>query len=209
MKKRSWAVFLPVFLLAISSVGWAQENSKFSLAPGAGVSLPLGNFADAYNLGFNLGATLNVNLAGNFYLFGDLRYSFFSPDTKGWGYPANATISGGQESIFSIFAGGKYLFPMQGKVKVYGLAGLGLCMVSTSDLTADYTIVTSWYKATVHEEISFNNSAADFGLLFGGGLVYKLKPHLDLFGEIRFVNIFTEGESTQMMPIIIGVLIRL
>jgi opacity protein-like surface antigen len=207
--RKSIGLLLALALWAgISGPAWAQGDSKFSLAPGAGIALPVGGFGDAYNMGLHVGAGVDVNLAKNFYLFGDLRYLFFSPDIAGWDFPSSAKISGGQSGIFSIFTGGKYLAPMSGKLKIYGLAGLGLCFLSTSDLTADYTIVTPWSTTTVHATFMFDSETA-FGLLFGGGLVYELKPSLGLFAEIRFVNIFTESESTQILPLVVGAVIRL
>jgi opacity protein-like surface antigen len=209
MKKIWWGVLSVLLLSVVCQWGWAQDTSKFNLAVGTGIALPIGEFADVYNLGFHIGGTFDVKVAKNILLFGDLRYSSFSAGTEGWGFPSNATIKGGTFMPFSIFAGAKYIFlPPPSKINVYGCAGIGLCMLSTSDLTAHYIIHTTWYTADVTSTTQFK-SETDFALLFGGGAVYQLSPKLGLFGEIRYVSIFSEGESTQFIPIILGVLIRL
>jgi opacity protein-like surface antigen len=207
MKKIIAVVFALALVMAGSTAASAQDASKFSLAPGAGISLPLGDFGDLYNLGFNAGLEADYSVAKDFYLFADVRGNFFSLDITGFGLPKTAKVSGGAESIVTIFVGGKYVFPMPGSVKIYALGGAGLCALSTSDLKADYTVTYWWGTEHIQATYTFD-SETDMGITFGMGALYNLKPNLNLFVEFRFVDIFTKGSATQFFPVVAGVSVR-
>jgi hypothetical protein len=51
------------------------------------------------------------------------------------------------------------------------------------------------------------DSATDFGINAGAGFTVPLgQGRTRLFGEARFHNLFTEGESTNLLPITVGVM---
>lgn len=208
MKKIIAVVFALALVLAGTTAASAQEDSKFSLAPSAGLSLPLGDFGDLFNLGFNAGIEADFNVAKDFYVFADVRGNFFSLDIEGFGLPDSAKVSGGTESIVAIFVGGKYVFPMPGNVKIYALGGAGLCALSTADITADYTLTYWWGTEHIHETYSFEGET-DMGIMFGMGAVFGLRPNMNVFAEFRFVDIFTEGSATQYFPVMVGVSFKL
>ena len=209
MKKYALFILVGFFVVALMTAQAQTTGEKFRLDLTAGPALPTGDFADGYGIGFHVGATFNLPLKGGFVIFGEGRYQSFALDISEWGsYPGNVTSSGGTYGAFSLVAGGKYFFPMQSKIKIYGLAGLGLFMQSVGDLTVHYTISTAWYTASVTETWSFD-SQTDIGVLFGLGMNYPMSPKLSLVGELRLVVIFTEGDSTMFIPLLVGVVIHL
>lgn len=208
MKKAAIVIFIGIFVISASTVFTQTTGPKISINLTGGPALPSGELNDGWSLGFHGGVTLDLSLKGGFTLFADGHYNSFMFDIDDWGLPANATFSGGTFGVFSLTAGGKYFFPMQSNIKVYGMAGLGLFMQSISDVTVRYRIITSWYTADVTSTWS-TDSATDFGVLFGFGMHYPMSPKLSLVGEFRMVVIFTEEESTVFIPLVIGVVLYL
>jgi hypothetical protein len=179
--------------LALSAEGGAQMRGVV----GAGLAVPVGDFADENGTGAQAGGgtalvgvewlpegrRFGLRLDGAYNRFctavcdeaqGDLdvRFRFL-----------NANLSGMVE------------FPMGGEnnLRPYALAGVGL-----------YN-----YKLEGDDvPTGLDESETDFGLNGGLGLTYLL-GRVGLFAEGRFHNVFTSEEDVQYIPILVGARITL
>ncbi len=48
------------------------------------------------------------------------------------------------------------------------------------------------------------DSTTKFGMHFGAGTEYKINKNIGIFGEFKFIIIFTEGSSTSVFPLMFG-----
>jgi len=184
--------------ICLTSGSWAG----FGLGPHAGVtfsSFPK-QISDFYGTGFGfgahgelgilpfLGARLNVDY-----------WSFSSDKTKllnalAPSNPGIMDVTGLNISTISIYVDGKGKIPL-GAVSPYGLLGIGMNFTSTSTL-----------KGTINgQEVSGADveGSTDFGMNFGAGADFAVGM-ITIFGEVRYVLIFSSGESTGHIPIVFG-----
>jgi opacity protein-like surface antigen len=188
-------------LLTATSFG----QMKFGVGPHFGISFssfpkPLN---EVYGTGFNFGAQGEMELMKHVGIRLGLDYGMFSSDKSKFNYTDNngqaipsSDISGLNIGMFSITASGLGKLPLKGGVTPYGILGFGLHISSVGDLVVkaggqDYTTIQG-------------SSTTKFGMHFGAGTEYKINKNIGLFGEFKFMLIFTEGSSTTVMPLMFG-----
>lgn len=201
MKKALTLVFF-VFLAAVISLP-AQDApaSKVVLGVSGGVAMPLNTgLSDNYGSAFHIGATLNIVLKPNLWLFFDARVHSMGIKSGAYDFPDNATLSGGGASILSVIGGAKYFLTTSGPVHFYVFAGVGLNSESYKDVTGQWTVVTPYYTQTISRTESFD-SAAGFGILAGPGVSFALGPKFSIFAELRYAS---DIGKTMYLPILIG-----
>ncbi len=161
-----------------------------------GVTLPMGDFADAFNLGFRGAGTIGWQLAGMPLGFDlDVAYDRVSGDEVGIFEFDDADIVSGTANV-------RYDFPSEGSVGFYLLGGGGIYRFS-GGVSADFSSATDQglrLGGTVDEE----ESSTDFGVRFGGGLIFG-RGNTRFFVEAAYNTVFTEGSNTNFLPIVIGV----
>jgi opacity protein-like surface antigen len=199
MRKISMLVLACVFVL---SAGTTYGQMKFGVGPHVGISFS--SFpkpaSDYYGMGFNFGAQGEMELMKNVGIRLGLDYGLFSSDKSkftdagGQAIPSS-DISGGNVGMFGITASGLGKLPLQGGVTPYGILGFGLYISGTSDLVA---------KVGGQTYTSKFESTTKFGMHFGAGTEYKINKHIGIFGEFKFIIIFTEGSSTSVFPLMFG-----
>lgn len=157
----------------------AQSTDKLvSIGVSGGLSLPLGDFADRVNSGYNVTGHVHVNPAAlkAFRLRADVSFdqwdsNFTNLLTRSLGLMGNV--------VFEVPSAAS------ARVKPYVLGGLG-----------------------VHNgRFVVNDRAVDdsnFGLQAGGGLTIQLSGFAS-FAEAKFVNVFGDGSSQRFVPITFGV----
>jgi len=187
-------------LLLIACVGSAQI--KFGAGPQLGMSFssapkPLDK---VYGFGFGFGAHGDVMFNKYFTARLSFDYHMFSADeaelasfvksnfTDQNGQPLeNVAVSGGGAGMIGIMASGIGKLPLGGSVTPYATVGLGYGSVSTSDLK----ITVGGGGGTVPID-----SQSGFSLLFGAGTEFAVSKTVTIYGEIKYVLIFT-GEETN------------
>jgi opacity protein-like surface antigen len=201
MRRSFIVVAACLFLLT----GTSLAQMKFAVGPHVGVSFssfpkPLN---EVYGTGFNFGAQGEMELMKHIGIRLGLDYGMFSSDKSKFGYTdgngqpiPSSNISGLNVGMFSITASGLGKLPLQGGVTPYGILGFGLHISSVSDLLVkvngqDYTTIKA-------------ESTTKFGMHFGAGTEYKINKNIGIFGEFKFMLIFTEGSSTTVMPLMFG-----
>ena len=202
MRKAIMVVVACLFLLSGTSIA----QMKFGVGPHVGISFssfpkPLN---EVYGTGFNFGAQGEMELMKYVGVRLGLDYGMFSSDKSKFGFFNQGTgqpipssdISGLNVGMFSITASGLGKLPLKGGVTPYGILGFGLHIMSVGDLNV---------KVNGQDElVQKGDTTTKFGMHFGAGTEYKINKNIGIFGEFKFMLIFTEGSSTTVMPLMFG-----
>ncbi len=202
----------PVILALALSASIGKAELTFGVGPHLGVSFssfqkPADEF---YGTGFLFGAHgdvmilpfLTTRLSLDYSIFSsdkdklksDLFLPFFQMQQPGID-PAAISVEGANVSIFSVYVDGKGRIATGGPVTPYGLLGLGLNFVSTSEGTG---FNQGQAAATLP-----SSSSTDFGLNFGAGAEFLLNPVI-LYMEFKYGLVFTSPSSGGTIPIVVG-----
>lgn len=196
-----------VFLLLICSLE-ARSEVKFGGGGHAGFSLssfPQG-VSDFYSTGFLFGAHGDLGIMKYIGLRLNLDYSIYgsnkdklvqaivaaNPNAQG------ATVSGLNASAFSITVNGLGKIPTGSSVTPYGILGLGIHILSISDGKIEVGGQSFDLKTGL-------GSQTKFGINFGAGAEYAMSSAVKLYFDFKYVLIFTEGSSTGLIPLTVGV----
>lgn len=182
MQRTLRACALIAALAAPAALAAQSADKPVSFGVSGGLSLPMGDFGDARNTGYNLTGHVYLKPASltAVRLRGDVGYDRWDVD----GFDAST------RSI-ALAANAVYDFPAQSTsiVRPYVLGGLGLFSLKTSATSSGIT----------------NRSGdTNLGLQVGGGLSFQLSG-FSTFAEAKLVNVFTDGESTRYIPVTFGV----
>ncbi len=164
----------------------SQYPIGFGIA--AGLNIPVGSIGDGASTGWNLQGFVDwTSRTQPFGLRGDISYGVLSGKSF-------QTVDFNDLKLFSITGDGVWMIhPAPGsesRTTPYVLAGVGLYHASqTGDIAGQ----------------SVDNGSTNFGINFGGGLLYKLAG-FSAFGEIRYHNVFSgaDGGSAKYVPIVVG-----
>ncbi|MFC2134156.1 outer membrane beta-barrel protein [Bacteroidota bacterium] len=145
-------------LVCFASVSEAQKKKMF-ISGGAEISLPQGDFGDAFSMGFGATAAFELVFSPQLHGIATAGYLMWSPDNE----PANTDIS---FSSIPILGGVKYYFDKKGGFYVLGQAGF---YMSSSTIEVGGVEV-------------FDDSGSDFAVRAGGGYEMPLgkKAVLDI-----------------------------
>lgn len=177
-------------LAAGAATAQAQAVNPVSFGVSAGASLPLGDFGDVANTGFNVDGLVTLRVPTSPVAFrGEVGYQRFGLKGDFDGASANARIwSGVANLVLGIPAGPTAV------ASPYLIGGVGYYNVGGgSRFERGGTTVTVE-----------NESENRFGLNGGIGLDLPLSG-LSTFAEVRFTSIFTEGGNTNIVPIKFGI----
>ncbi|HET7549675.1 MAG TPA: hypothetical protein VFK04_00180 [Gemmatimonadaceae bacterium] len=162
----------------------------------AGLLVPTGDISDFQSTGWNLQGFVDwTSRTQPFGLRGDISYGGLSGKTISAG---GTSFEASDLHLFSITGDGVWMIhPSQGstsRTTPYLLAGIGLYHSSFE----------------VSGASSADNSRTNFGINFGGGVLYRLSG-FSAFGEIRYHNVFSgsegsngESSSAHYIPIMVG-----
>lgn len=165
-----------VLVVAVSSAAQAQKMasmSKFGLS--AGIALPMGDFGDIADLGFDVGGHWQTGLGEKVMLRINADLSRYGLN----GVDGSATLLGGMANI---------VLPLhtQSAFKPYLLGGVGI------------------YNTKIDITGLGNASSSDLAINVGAGYDFMMGSK-KLFTEIRYVSIQTDGSSLTTLPIVIGI----
>lgn len=181
---RTLRLFAFVAAFATPAMLSAQGTSDKPLSVGVsgGLSLPMGDFGDGVDAGFDVAGHVYLKPAAlkAFGLRGDVSFDK-------WNAKASSSVS----------------------MRSLGLVGNAVIDVSTSGMMKPYVLggiglfnSKSTYKLGATQGSSEGNT--DLGIQVGGGLKFQLSG-FSTFLEAKFVNVFSEGSSTNWLPITFGI----
>ncbi len=165
-----------------------QSEYPIGFGLSAGLLIPVGSIGDGASTGWNLNGFVDwTSRTQPFGLRADVSYGVMSGKTI-------QTIDFSDLKLFSITGDGVWMIhPAQGsesRTTPYLLAGVGL-------YHASQTVDNAGQSA--------DNGSTNFGINFGGGILYKLAG-FSAFGEVRYHNVFSgsDGGSAKYVPIMVG-----
>ena len=202
-------IIFNIFLLLVTAVNvFAQEPNKVELYGNSGISFPAGpdEFSDYWKMGFNLGGGIGYPLTPNFVLIGYFDFNSFKFDDdaflEDYGLGGSGlSVSGGEASVITLSGNLKInLQTSSSQARPYLIGGIGLFKLSVSDMTI-YDRFGGFAKTEGDSETAFS-------VLLGAGIDFAVGERMDLFFEGKYAIGFTEDESTQVLPIKLGLKFR-
>jgi hypothetical protein len=203
MKKIS----LLVLALCIVSV---ISNAQVSFGGGAQAGIAFSSFpkgiSDYYGMGFGFGGHGDLNFGKYFTGRLNVDYSMFSSDkdklksqlAQANNVQASALdLSGLNISDFGIMLNGLGKLPTGTMVTPYAIVGVGIHIMNISDGKVTY----QGQEFPVQTGLG---SQTKFGLNFGAGSEFSLGM-AKLYFDVKYVIIFTEGNSSGIIPLTFGV----
>lgn len=166
-----------VLVVAVSSSANAQAASASRFGVNGGVSLPLGDFADGAGLGFHIGGHFQAPINDKLHFRANLDLGRYGGEDDF-----------GVDNVMIMGAVANLVLPIntESALKPYVFGGLGFY---------------NWKIETVGGG-SFDDSDLAFNI--GAGYDFKWGTK-SMFTELRYLSILSEGESTNMLPIVIGI----
>ena len=184
MQKIFGAVAGLTLAVALATPAHAQDAAStraFTIGIAGGITMPMGDFGDAFDTGYNvmgsLGfrpATLPVGFSFDV-AYHSLGFADGDDEIPGAEDIGDARILSGTGNVVLNFT-------TAGGIRPYLIGGVGL-----------YNFDTEAGEGTT-----------DFGLNAGGGLNFALSG-FSTFLETRYHSVFTEEDNTNFLPIVFGI----
>jgi hypothetical protein len=180
-RSRAISAALVLALAVFASPSHAQRRASFGIA--AGAALPTDDLGDIVSAGFNLTGTVNVTGTPTMPIG-------FRIDGM-WNQMSENDNSGVEARILSLNGNLVVNFANQSSVTPYVIGGLGIYNTNFDiERVRDFD----------------DDSSTDVGLNGGFGLRFGLSG-LSTFAELRFHNVFTDGDGNlRFIPITFGIL---
>lgn len=173
--KKVLVVLIALFCL----VGMTNAQSKIGVSVQGGIGLPMGDFGDAYDMGFGGFATGTYTLNPNLDIIATVGYFTYN----------NKVIDDATFSAIPILGGVRYYF---GKDKfrpyVTGMAGIYSCKAKMTIFGFDVSATSS-----------------DFGFAAGGGFLLELGKKMDLDVTATYNSISADGATNSWLTVGAGV----
>jgi hypothetical protein len=181
IKMNRFAKYVAVAALMMTPAMVSAQSSAVGFGLSGGLSVPTGDFGDAVDAGYSIAGHvfLKPSSMKSLRFRGDVSFDRYS-------YKGN-----GDGNFRSLGFVGNALLDLasSGGVKPYVLGGLGAFNGKASTSVGSVNVSTS---------------STDVGIQLGGGLNFQLSG-FSTFLEAKYVNVFTENNSTGYIPITFGV----
>ena len=177
--KRTLAGFLGTGMLTLALAVPAQAQARGYVGLGGGLSIPMGDFGDNYKMGW-LGQVVAGITGPNGMLGGRIDGMYIRHSLDGTVDGSTAMLGANGDLVVSPGSA-------DAKIRPYLLGGIGFFNVKSEVGTQEGEGVTKF---------AYNLGA---GLRFGGS------GRMSFFVEGRYLSIQTEGSSTGLIPIAVGV----
>jgi Outer membrane protein beta-barrel domain len=206
--------FMGAALLSGMCLSFAQsqtpEPPRFTFDVGGGFTQPLGHLDSRIDTGWNIQAGAGINIVpwlgvmGQFMytessLSGSFLQSVGEPDGnfRMWGFSLDPIVR----------------FNPRGKVDFYLIGGPGVYRRTVEFTQPTIATVTAFdpffgYFFPVNvpaNQVIGSFGTTKFGMNGGGGFTVRLgNSNLKLFGEARYIKMYTQGTSTSVLPVTFG-----
>jgi hypothetical protein len=195
--KKGITFLVAVCALLATAPSYAQ--APFSLYGGGFMSFPSspGIFKDQYKNGYHLMAGLGLKSAPGLQIVPKIEYHRFGRD---YSFGNLTDVSGGSEAMW-LYGLDFRLGPTLPGVPLhpYVLVGGGLSRVTHAEFTG--------LNSTLVNELNANlpNEQSRFYYNVGAGFDIAFLPPINLFLQVRYVSVATEGSASRFVPITVGV----
>ncbi len=157
----------------------AQSPKPVSIGIAGGAAIPIGDFSNSFNTGYNGTVSLGLSSYGSplGLRFEGMYNKFLARNDIGIRNPPDARIIAGTANLV-------YSLPGQG-IRPYLIGGVG------------------YYSSKL--DVPGISSTNKFGVNGGIGALFPLSG-FNAFVEGRFHDVFTEGNSTEFIPVTFGIM---
>lgn len=173
-----------ILLVIASAALEGQVPRPFRIGIAGGVTIPLGEDADYYNLGFNGQLAMRIAPAA-WPVAVRVEAAMHQLSSKDVNSGPGDTLVLGDFAAFAFGAVAEYAIGAPGPIRPYFLFGAGMYR-----LESDATLYT--------QQVSVSDTKTGVNLGFG------LSSRGRLYAEFRVHNIFGEGGSARLYPVSIG-----
>ena len=181
--KKLLTVFM--ILLLVAGFSYGQGKGKMAASVNGVVTIPFGDFGDAYKTGF--GGT------GTFmYFFTDQVAATFTAGYLTW---TSKVLTDLKSTAIPVLVGGRYYFGKD-KLHPYVLVKLGMYFFSTDAPTFTVGGVTFGGGTT---------SSSEFGAGGGVGLMYEVGNNVHIDANAQINAIFASGTTSTFAEVDLGV----
>lgn len=176
--RRIWMGLTAAAVMLTGAELSAQSGKPVTLGVAVGAAIPIGDFADAYNTGYNGTVALGLKSVGSpiGLRFEGAYNKFMGRDDIGLNQPDSRVISGTANLVYSL--------PGQG-ITPYLIGGAGYYSAKLDGANAS----------------SVNNLGVNGGI----GAMFPLSG-ISTYVEARLNHVFSDGKSTQFIPVTFGIL---
>ena len=195
MKK---ALITVAALLLMSAGVSAQVENPISLYVGGAISIPNSpeEFSEAYNTGFHGSVGLGLAVMPSLQVVGKVEYHRFGLDVTQ--DMEDMGVTGGHNNMWMYGADARHSFGLPAApIKPFLLGGVGFARISASDLEGTGDLVAGLNELNPDAETNLY-------LNLGGGVELKTGPMFSFFGQVRYVTVDTDGESSSFIPVTLG-----
>ena len=201
MKKLLVAVVVLALIAVVSTTSMA--TGKMNLGVGADLLLPMGTFGDAVSMGF--GGSVRGQYDFTPMASGGVTIGYYTWSGKDM-TQGGVTVKGAKFSGLPIRVFGKYYFMPEGeKLRVYGIAELGMFFGSSGDVTVANP--AAGFPGQPATFTSAGGSSTNFNYAPGIGLELPLgSGTTKLDASVRYDGIATTGGSSGSLGVRVGVL---
>ena len=167
--------FISILIVLLFFSGSLNAQSKMAVGAGLVVSLPMGSFGDAANLGVGGTAAFELKFMPQLVGVGQIGYISYSTKSD---YVSFSTVP--------VLLGVKYFFMPTGGV--YGIGQIGLNFFSTSTETPSINVAGFSFGGG-----SFSASSSEFTFAIGAGYELPVSPNisLDFSGTFQLISNYT------------------
>lgn len=178
----------------------AQAPSPFSFYAGGLISLPQAPdaFKESFKTGWHGYIGAGYKAMPNLQIVGKIEYHTFAVDFDNMA--GMEEYSGGTNKMWMFGADGRYQFSLpSAPISPYVLGGLGFANIKQSEFEGPASLGLSLLNEAIPESVTKMYWNIGTGVNLASG------PAFSFFAQARYVSILTEGESSNFIPITLGV----
>jgi len=190
-------MILAILVAFCASASAQVPSSPVSFYAGGALSIPSGpdSFKETFKNGYHGMLGVGFDLNPMFEIVGKLEYHTFQFDFT----DVMSEYSGGTNKMWMYGADVKLSPSLPAlPIKPYALVGVGMASISQSEFSGPTSLSLSILNSAIGE------SKTKMYWNLGVGMNLMSTPVFSLFAQARYVNIATDGESSQFIPITIG-----
>ena len=203
MAGKRFIVFVLLFILLAPATAMAQLETTPDQDSGsgsffddlvfivdAGLSMPVGNIADFYNLGFVIGINGFYPWSENLHFGGRIAFNKWGVDDGGW----TGSDVDGSSMMIEFVPMARYLFPNDetSRSTFFAQGGIGFYRFSF-DVDVTVESVTRTY----------DDSDINLGFCLGGGMILE-KGSREWVIQPMLTQVFTDGDSSTYLSFTFG-----
>ncbi len=190
-----------VIILILAAAASAQVSKNFNLYAGGGITLPttLSGLNENWKDGYHVMGGLGFNILPNIQALAKVEFHQLGLDWEELNY---ADVSGNAfQSLLLGIEGRAGLGIPALQLRPYIIAGLGIAKITYSDIEVPAGVSIP----SLPTPGDFFDSKSEFYYNLGMGVDYKMMSILNVFLQLQTVRISTEGKTSNLFPITVGV----